>query len=77
VTRFTSPACPASACSRLMPIPRCRRDHWAAAGAVRYAAGTVLAALAAAWAGIGMTRAPTGMRGVDARALTAVPEEGT
>jgi hypothetical protein len=41
------------------------------------AAGTVLAALAAAWGGIGMTRALTGMRGVDARALTAAPEEGT
>jgi fluoride exporter len=56
--------------------------------ALLYAAGTVLAALAAAWAGITMTRALTGMRGVETRApsdtpaqerraLRAAPEEGT
>lgn len=56
--------------------------------ALLYTAGTALSALAAAWAGIAMTRALTGMPGADARAparapgeesraMRAAPEEGT
>jgi CrcB protein len=52
-------------------------QHALLAGAPRvallYAAGTALAALAAARAGIGMTRALTGMPGADARGLVQPP----